>query len=433
MTASDALARTMLLMRRDLQRDISDEALLEALMTIRVAVVADENNLTSPEGQHALVTTALLVARSGAQCFVDAPNVGLLGTQPPLRKPRVMDGLLDIGTDLVPGQRIVAGLPNDEVDLTLVIGDSRRLVSAGAVLHISGDAWRGHAGQVGERWREQGSPFGALAAAGLGAAEAYKAAMRRLSHHAASPVFRDFFSAATNSDVALPGADTDLSLTSTDLGAFDFVSGGAIAQAALYALSRIPDVRGEVRVIEPDTNDISNINRYAFLHRSAIHTLKVDHLSSLDLGGLSLSGVPLRYDGSTVAAIGPLASSVLVGVDHVPSRWAVQTAQPRWLGIGATEGYAAMMSVHGAGLPCARCVHPEGAEAPGPIPTAAFISHWAGLWLASVFAAVRSGSPTVPRQQVAFLPTLQLGAPGAVWETPGSPLEGCRLGCSRAA
>jgi hypothetical protein len=73
-----------------------------------------------------------------------------------------------------------------------------------------------------------------------------------------------------------------------NLGAFDVISGGAITNGLLYALSRIPKVRGRARVIEPDITDPTNLNRYMLLLSDHVGHSKAEQLSDLDLGGLSI-------------------------------------------------------------------------------------------------------------------------------------------------
>ena len=64
-----------------------------------------------------------------------------------------------------------------------------------------------------------------------------------------------------------------------------------------------------------------------------------------------------------------LAARVVVGVDHIPSRWAVQDAGPEWLGIGATSHYELQVTEHPLGWPCARCLHPHDDEGNTILPT----------------------------------------------------------------
>src|SRR5438067_236447 len=80
----DALDRTLLLMRDDLDPDVPDEALINALLDRRVIVVSDAANLESISGQTAFVTIVLLLLRSGTSVVVAAPDVPILGHQPPL-------------------------------------------------------------------------------------------------------------------------------------------------------------------------------------------------------------------------------------------------------------------------------------------------------------------------------------------------------------
>src|SRR2546427_44705 len=107
--------------------------------------------------------------------------------------------------------------------------------------------------------------------------------------------------------------------------------------------------------------------------------------------GGAINTVVARYEMSLHDELGPFAPAVLVGVDDIPSRWEVQAARPLWLGVGATTHYSAMASYHVPGLGCARCLHPKDEPGGGLIPTVSFVSHWAGLWLASLFALERIG------------------------------------------
>jgi len=428
-TAVEALARTMLLMRSNLRADVIDALLLDALTSVKVELVADDDNLESPEGQHALVAATLLIARSGAKCFLRTPNVGLKGVQAPLTERHLLDALLDVGQDLIPGQTIESAGPVN-ADIAVILGDCSYSGSARHVLRMSGDAWEGTIAPTGARWTTTGSPFGALAAAGLAAGEPYKFAMRRLRHFAADGPFDEYFRACNQASVALAPRGTPA--PKPVLGTFDTVSGGAIIQAALYALSRIPVVTADARVIEQDTNDLTNINRYGLLRRSGVGVQKAEYLSSLDLGGLQLEPIPLRYEARNRARTGPLAQNVLVGVDNIESRWAVQEEDPAWLGIGATEDYLAFLTVHTPGMSCVRCVHPAGPATNGAVPTAAFVSHWGGLALAAAFARLRSGVPLSAGEQVTQFACLQLGSSSAVWKTRGMASGDCPNHCGLA-
>jgi hypothetical protein len=380
------------------------------------------------EGQHALICAAALCARSGARCYLELPNVRLQGVHAPLRGERLGDALTDLGVDLIPDIRFQDGAPGHEVDVALVMGDSPWRGRARHVLRLSGGPWAGCIGPAGERWNATGLPFGALAAAGLAAVEPFKTAMRRLRATALDPAgFEQYFAPVASAEVELAPAGAPRPTLGLD--SFDVVSGGAICHAALYALARVPGLSASVRVIEPKTSDPPDLNRYALLRRSRLGVRKVDDLASQALGGLKITGVPLNYDDSTCKAIDPLARFVLVGVDHIPSRWIVQRARPAWLGVGATSHYSAMASFHSAGLACAICLHPWADDDPRPIPTVAFVSHWAGLWLASLLVRCAAGQAPPSHQQQAYLTMLRPDSAGAVWHSGVAPRVGCPMHC----
>jgi hypothetical protein len=424
------LARTLLLLRDHVRPEVPDRDLAEALLGTRVAVVGDQPNLRVEPAQHALVTAALLVARSGASVHVVVPDLPLLGAHPPLHGDRLEAALLDVLEDLIPGVHGSATVPAGGVDLAILIGDTAWAGRAKRVVRLQADAWCGAITQgSGSRWSDDRSPFGALAAAGLVAGEAFKAAVSQLRSRSTNlQAFDDLFAPTTEAAVRLAPAGTPA--PSAKLGSFDCVSGGAIIQAALYAVSRIPGARGQARVIEPEAADLTNLNRYALLRRSRTALPKAVGLADLGLGNVLIEPLPERYDATLRQKLLHHAPAVLVGVDDIPSRWEVQAARPQWLGVGATTHYSAMASYHVRGLGCARCLHPRDDPGGGPIPTVSFVSHWAGLWLASLFARELIGVRPPLLQQSVFFACLRADSPTSVWFGPVPQLRECPLQCA---
>lgn len=273
---------------------------------------------------------------------------------------------------------------------------------------MSEDCQSGH-------WTPSEWPLAGLAAAGLVAGEAFKAAMRRVRSFAIDVHMFDQQYAPTRS-VALKLQAPRVTSHPLDLGEFDCVSAGAIAHATLFALARIPGIRGACRVIDDDVSDLTNLNRNALLRRSRVGLRKVTDLGTQNLGNLRVTGLPTRLsvDGAQELS---LASSLLVGVDHIPTRWVVQNARPSWLSIGATSHSMAMVSFHENGLGCARCLHPvDDDRNDDPIPTLSIVSHWAGLMLAEMFLGHCAGN-AVPaiRQSTCFWP---LRPEAGRWDAP---------------
>jgi len=404
MTTRQALDRTLLLMRDEVDPSVSDEALLGALRGTTVVLLANRVNISS---QSAFVTTAMLMARSGHRVFLCAPDVALVGAQPPLRAGGMIERLLEAGTNLVPGVEIFCGLSRGKADLAIALGDTPFLGSARRRIRLNASAWAGQltSEEHSSRWSEPTWPIGAMTAASLAAGEAFKIAMQKLG-----PFFRNpdrlatTFADTTEITFAVAPPSTPLS---GNLGRFDCISGGAIINAALYTLARVPTLCALARVIEPDVGDETNLNRYMLLQHSAVGKSKARDLADVCREVLSIDSIVRRYDASLHGSISPLAPSVLVGVDHIPSRWEVQRAGPRWLGIGATSHWSAMASFHQPGIGCAQCLHPSDDTNDVPIPTVAFVSFWSGLLTAAYLLRHTAGEKMRPCDQQIYLTALR--------------------------
>jgi len=399
---TDALNRTFLLMRTDLAQGVADEVLLDALRSTRVVIAADKSTLSTHSGQSAFVTAATLMARSGHSVWLAAPEVGLIGAQPPLRGEALIAGLLDLGEDLLPGWTFEIGPLPTEVDLTMVFGEPVLEHCSQATLFANARDWSGRLSGRASAWSGASWPIGGLTAAVLGAGEAFKAALRKLRRFAKSPaLFDELYAAAPAAEVELA---PELTKQVSALGRFDMVSAGAIGNALFHVLLRLPRVSGTAQVLDDDESNLSNLNRNVLLRRSRLNWSKVEDIASY-ADGLAISPVARRFGSGGPDEL-DLADVVLVGVDHIPSRWAAQRTRPHWLGIGATERFAVQVSFHEEGMACAQCLHPNDAPLDGEIPTAAFVSYWAGLLLAASLLRFLSG-PRRDDEQQTYFPTLR--------------------------
>jgi hypothetical protein len=375
----DSLSRTAHLLRVDAfgHRDATaDRAIVDGLRTTTARIVADRHNLASVAGQTALVTLYTQLAMTGLQIDLDIPDLELLAPQPPLRGERLNRALIAYSDDLHEGG---ASSPTTHPDLTFVLGDTPSLPGDIVVAGGGTRALVAPGGTEVPHWAGD-SAIGAIAAAAAAAAEATRVAVAGIADRLGYTVADDHTGGWTPG----PGRMVSLDLTGydmgpVDLGRVDLVSGGAITNAALYTLLRTR-AAGDLRVLEPDRLDYSNLNRYALGRRSSVGELKAEHLAGYSTEQLRIAGLPVRLDQSSRAVTGPLSDRVLVGVDHIPTRWEAQRQAPGWLCVGATSHAFAMVTVHPAGGPCAGCAHPRDDDHPAePIPTIAFVSLWSGL------------------------------------------------------
>jgi hypothetical protein len=406
-TLGEALDRTTLLMRDEIMSSVSDEALLVALTETRIALVADAVNLRAHSAQSAFVTAALLMARSGHTVYIVAPDVPMIGEQIPLARGLLVTELLTVGADLLHGVTFSTSLPDSRLDLVVAIGDTKIDVAATRSIRLNATEWSASISlaSVAMPWHARDWPLGGMAAGALASIEAFKCAIAKLQHGAHNPErIKTVFAPTSELTYRLAPEDTP---KVDALGAFDCISGGAIIEAALYVLARVPNVAGYSRVIEPDTADLSNLNRYAILRRSDVGSAKAEHLAAaLSSTGLVIDPLDLRFDENIRSTL-RLAPAVLVGVDDIPTRWQVQRANPDWLAVGATTHWCAMASFHEAGLGCAECTHPYDDPNGGRIPTVAFVSFWAGLLTASYFLRHLCEHDAPPHEQQTFVTPLR--------------------------
>lgn len=418
----ESLDRTLLLMRDDLVAEIDDATLVAALTTTDIVLVGDSRNLASHAAQCAYVTAALLMARSGHCVHLVAPDMPLVGAQPPLRGQHLISALLEIENDMLPGIGFSVGWPRGQAALAVCFGDSLPRYTAQRIISVNATAWSADLGPVATAhpWLEENWPCGALAAGALASTEAFKAAMHGLRRFAKDEALFDAFFAFTD-HVQLSLAPPDAP-RSARLGKFDVVSGGAITNGVLYLLARLLGVEGRGRIVEPEAGDYSNLNRYVLLRQTAVGQPKGDVLKSLMPSRLQLLAIPARYEGGQMEELGEFVPNILVGVDDIPTRWEVQAQNPRWLGIGATTHWAAMASYHQHELACARCLHPRDDPANGPIPTVAFVSFFAGLALACYFLRAIAGEQISVAEQYTYFSPLR---PEKVWRSPVAVRPDC--------
>jgi hypothetical protein len=380
----EALARTVLLITNDVFNKVRGEDpglerdILAGLRATTIRIVADDLNLSSHSGQSCVVALAGLIAMMGIRVTLDLSNVRLLHAQPPLRGTHIVDALEEYASDMVPGT--VMGGPHSPDDLVIVIGSSP----------FDGD---NHFTLTGTDWsfelscQPRGIPWtseiaiGALAGAAAAAAEAFRAALGVISATSGIPLPAQSrnhvdFNRVVLVDLGHPLLQTDV----IDVGIVDVVSAGAITSATLYCLRRLVGIRGRLRVTDQDLFELSNMNRYMLSRRSDLERNKAELLGGYATQNMKIVAVPEQFSDEWVQKNGPLAPTVLVGVDHIPSRWAVQRAQPVWCCVGATSHlWPVLVSTHRDGEPCVGCAHPTDSEGDGEIPTISFVSFWAGI------------------------------------------------------
>jgi hypothetical protein len=318
MTSLQQLSRTILLFQADLALTNSD-TVLRALTSPSVVLVAGSDVMGTFAGQVALTTSAMLMARSGHTVFIDAPNARLLGDQPPLKGRTVHEAISSIGDQLIEGVQVSIGCPLLMPDIAFIFGGGTAGVGVRAKRIVS-VGWTEWAGEIrdwplGSLTASTDWPLGAMAAAVLVASEAAKLPGRSL---AAASTHREHYR-----ELFAPLAAARLSLAPEStrkvahVGDLDIISAGAVSNAFLYALLRLPNVEGHARAFDRDRSEPSNRNRNMLLVPDFGQLPKVDlfeHFSN----GLRVKGLSRHFEKADLATI---AERVAVGVDDIPTRW----------------------------------------------------------------------------------------------------------------
>jgi hypothetical protein len=422
----DQLSRTVALFQTDF--GISDpRTVLRALTSPRIAIVASDAVAHSLAGQTAITTAAMLMARSGHQVFVGVPDAIMVGHQPPFAGAHLHEALQQVGGKLIDGVPINIGPPPGAVDIVFCLGSDLPWIAspAGRYISVGASDWEAAVSDIPLRqlWSSSDWPMGALAAAVLMAAEAIKITGRMLLPLSpAAGSLRALFEDRPSARMVLAPRYTPIV---RDLGEFDIVSAGAVSNAIVYALYRIPGVTADARVFDRDISDGSNLNRNALLTTDTLEDPKVALFAASAPRGFALDPIADHYplDGSI-----PLREYVMTGVDDVPTRWALGRAGARWMGVGATTHFHCMPSVHYAHSACAGCLHPRDEAIEGPTPTVSFVSFAAGLFVAAEFLREIAGDSRLASHHRYMTPLL----PGddSDWSHPVPVNANCPAGCA---
>ena len=420
-----ALDRTVRLLGGDLFPHLFPRVLAAELTATKVLITAERAELNSLAAQHAMVTSFVCLVELGFEIYLALPETELLAPQPPLRGTRLRSGLLDLSNDLIAPARLHRG---ERVDVAVALGRTEisGLAPSVPVMRVLGDDWRG-AVAVDSDPREGFSghlPFGAALAAVAVGAEVTRIACTRIARERGLRVAAEF-------DLAGPrGCELRLPefalVRGIELAEFDVVSAGAITHACFFNLFRIQGARGFARIFDSDRSDETNLNRYALQRRSTLGQAKVRTLADLASEELGVEPVESRLD-ERLATRARLRNRVLVGVDHIPSRWTAQRHSPGWICVAGTSHFTAMVSEHEPGTPCAACLHPrDDPNAPMRLPTISFVSLLAGTLQAHRLLAHASGHPAAPPLLAAGF---NLGSPEALAKIGLAANPDCPVGC----
>ena len=216
------------------------------------------------------------------------------------------------------------------------------------------------------------------------------------------------------------GTDTDTPKAIT-IPEAHLVGVGAVGSAAVYALAHLDDLQGVLHLIDNETVDETNLNRYVLMRRRNVGDCKVD-IAAKALGRTAIRLVPFRDAFSCyVEQHGDAIDLLLSPVDSPEARRELARMLPRRVINAATGGTTVTVSKHGFndGKACLHCLYPI---LENRVSREELMAADMGLPVALVCELVRTNAP-VNAELVALIETHRGVEPGRWAGNVGSPID----------
>jgi hypothetical protein len=317
---------------------ITDKKLsIRAIQDFNVGIIADPEILQSYSGQLMLLVLANILPRMWPSVtFPVSPQINRIVMTPLSNAP-------DLAVAIMETARIASGAvgytlkSSDSPNFIIAIGPAKRQ----ADVYINADGWVAYISNQSIDvlfCPSAGNPFGPIAAACFGAAEAFRAFLRKLgctNGIAQRPVstfrysvLRGLGSQATNANVPLP--------SKVSLGEFTLVGAGAVGSSLVYTLAIVPKLGGTIHILDDETIDGPNLNRYLIARLADIGVKKAILAAKILNGKIKVEPFYGSYETYPGRQNIPLLVSTVDNRNQNATRRAIQSDLPRLILHGAT-------------------------------------------------------------------------------------------------
>ena len=308
-------------------------------------------------GQTLVSTSANLIARF-------CPRIRLLADSDFAQEVQKLLRAIDDGPDA----DFTVGPPSGDADVSIWLGGGtppERFTT-----FASADGWIAYvsSGEGDLPVMPRGkNTFGALAAAGLVAAEAFKRLLPPLPHRGG---LFDATPFSTWSYATSPDQGPELPDSLQIPGELLLAGVGAVGQGFIHALIHAPALEGAIRIVDNDHVDDSNLNRYVLataadagmrIPKTLLATQAlVERPTFVHAESRDLKTVLDEISSGKL----PRPSIVVSSLDNDEARYELQNLWPDYLFEGATGDTLLQVSRHAysEGTACLRCIHPPPAE-----------------------------------------------------------------------
>lgn len=314
-------------------RDIDADAFERRLGEVVVTLAFDAQAATSAEGLASLDMAARLIARLYPRVRVRS----LDGDD------ALADELIELMRTINPNLEIVAET-GTELQVAVVAGGTK--LETDATVYMGSDRWIARVSTVAPV-QSGGSPnpFAAGAAACIAMANVFRAVF---ALWIAKPgLDGDVTFSLLNFEMGDLAANNDLR-GGLDLGLVQLVGVGAIGNAFVWAMSRLRGVKGKLHLIDHETIDLTNLQRYLLTAMTDVDASKVALAASvLKDCGIEAQTFATTWAGYVVQVGHHRFDRVAVALDTVRDRVQVQSSLPRRVYNAWTQAGDLGISRHG--------------------------------------------------------------------------------------
>ena len=297
--------------------------------------------------------------------------------------------------------------------MVLSVGDRPSIV-AGREVVVRGSPW--HAALDCDLASEGEGIFGFLYAACMGAAQVLLHVLNGVN----APYFPMTPFTFSLLDLLSSGTDIDTPKAIT-IPEAHLVGVGAVGSAAIYTLAYLGDLQGVLHLIDNETVDDTNLNRYVLMRRHNVGEYKAD-IATAALKRTAIRPVPFRDSFSRyVDQHGSTVDLLLSPVDSPEGRRELAKTLPRRVINAATGSTTVTVSAHGFndGKACLHCLYPVAENGPS---REELMASDMGLSVDLIYELVRTNAP-VNAQLVAHIEAHRGVEPGRWAGNVGSPID----------
>jgi hypothetical protein len=218
--------------------------------------------------------------------------------------------------------------------------------TAAPVVYMGSDGWVARvASTMPAGSGDSFNPFGAGAAACFGAANIFRLLF---SAHLTGGKVDEAFSLSLLDYDPQSSEPYNPPLKSVTFGDSYLVGLGAVGNAALWALARTPELSGVLHLIDHETVELSNLQRYVLTTQGDVNAPKA-LLAAKQFIGTNIKTLPhqQKWGDYLRSVTGWNFERIAVAVDNAEDRQAIQAALPKWVVNAWTQPGDLGVSRHG--------------------------------------------------------------------------------------